>query len=218
VGSSAFRCGRVARSVSRRKAPRIGKAHAFHKVPAEPVSAASEPRHGLAKDGTIPTSKEEATGVSETVTAVAHEGRKRPRVALARPSKWGSRCEPRLPPASFASGGPSYPVPAARVFGLVSRSAKKDVSRERARAARLGTRAIPVQGRRKAPCADKESQRWEAAKYGCSSWNVSECRSRSDAPFDRDAQARYQARRETRGLARTNRTWRSDAQAATDSE
>jgi len=119
VGSSAFRCGRVARGVLRRKAPRIGKAHAFHKAPAEPVSAASEPQRGLAKDEPILTSKEEATGVPETVVAVAHEGRKRPRVSLARPSKWGSRCEPRLSPASFASGGPSYPVPASRVLGPV---------------------------------------------------------------------------------------------------
>jgi len=182
VGSSAFRCGRVARSVSRRKAPRIGKAHAFHKAPAEPVSAASEPQHGLAKDGPMLTSKEEATGVPETVVAVAHEGRKRPRVALARPSKWGSRCEPRLSPASFASGGPSYPVPAPRVLGLVKQE------REERRFAWTGTSRKAryesdshARGR-KAPCADKESQRWEAAKYGCSSWNVSECRSRSDAP------------------------------------
>jgi len=46
VGSSALRCGRVARWIQRWKAPRIGKAHAFHKAPAEPVLAASESRRG----------------------------------------------------------------------------------------------------------------------------------------------------------------------------
>jgi len=46
VGSSAFRCGRVARGSYRRKASRIGEAHAFHEAPAKPVLAASEPQRG----------------------------------------------------------------------------------------------------------------------------------------------------------------------------
>jgi len=88
MGSSAFRCGRVAWGVQRRKAPRIGKAHAFHRAPAEPVLAASEPRHGSSpKASPAPTSTEEATGVPEAVVTVAHEGRKRPRVTLVRSSK-----------------------------------------------------------------------------------------------------------------------------------
>jgi hypothetical protein len=44
------------------------------------------------------------------------------------------------PPASFASGGPSCPVLASRVFGLAKREREsRRYSRERARAARLGT-------------------------------------------------------------------------------
>jgi hypothetical protein len=75
-----------------------------------------------------------------------------------------------------------------------------------------------MQGRRKALCADKESQRWEAAKSRVLELECFGVQKSVGRTFDRDAQARYQARRETRGLARTNRTWRSDAQAATDSE
>jgi hypothetical protein len=72
---------------------------------------------------------EEATGVSETVMSVAHGGRKRPRASLARPSKWESRCEPRLSPASFASGGPSCPVLAESVFGPAKARARKETFR-----------------------------------------------------------------------------------------
>jgi len=59
-----------------------------------------------------------------------------------------------------------------------SGSAKEDVSRERARAARLGRSVIPARGK---PRTDHGSQRWETAKQGCSSWKGSECRSRSNA-------------------------------------
>jgi len=46
VGSFAFRRGRVARSIYRWKTSRVGKAHAFHEAPAEPVLAASGSRLG----------------------------------------------------------------------------------------------------------------------------------------------------------------------------
>jgi hypothetical protein len=45
---------------------------------------------------------------------------------------------------------------------------RKDVSRERARAARLGTSAAGERGCREAPL-EHRSQRWETAKLGCSS-------------------------------------------------
>jgi len=129
AGSFAFRCGRVARRRCRPKAPRIGKAHALHRAPAEPVLAASEPRCGDRNRDSTPTSSGEATGVSETVTANAPGGRQRPRAALARPSKWGSRCEPRLSPASFSSGGPSCPMPAPRVSGRAQPGSRKKTFR-----------------------------------------------------------------------------------------
>jgi len=85
------------------------------------------PSHGVepAQSGPTPTSEEEATGVSETIVTVSHEGRQRPRVTLVRSSKWGSRCEPRFSPASFASGGPSCPVPAPQVSGRAKREREK---------------------------------------------------------------------------------------------
>jgi hypothetical protein len=46
VGSFALRRGRVVRSIYRWKTSRVGKAHAFHEAPAEPVLAASGPTLG----------------------------------------------------------------------------------------------------------------------------------------------------------------------------
>jgi hypothetical protein len=60
---------------------------ACHKAPAEPILAAFEPQREIATTRLAPTSKKEATGVPETVTAIAIEGTQRPRAALARPSK-----------------------------------------------------------------------------------------------------------------------------------
>jgi len=63
------------------------------------------------------TSSEEATGVSEAVvTDSAAEENALARSPVRSP-KWESRRETRLSPASFASGGPSLPVPASRVLG-----------------------------------------------------------------------------------------------------
>jgi hypothetical protein len=44
-----FGAGGVRARVYRQKAPRIGKAHAFHEAPAEPILAASEPTHARSK-------------------------------------------------------------------------------------------------------------------------------------------------------------------------
>jgi len=62
-----LRRGRDARRDYRRKALRIGKAHAFHEAPAEPVSAAFEPPSGFEEKRTQAIGTEEATGVSEAV-------------------------------------------------------------------------------------------------------------------------------------------------------
>jgi len=65
--SFVLRYGRDARRDYRRKAPWIGKAHAFHEAPAEPVLAAFEPPSGFEEKRTQASGTEEATGVSEAV-------------------------------------------------------------------------------------------------------------------------------------------------------
>jgi len=62
-----LRRGRDARRDYRRKAPWIGKAHAFHEAPAEPVLAAFEPPSGFEEKRTQANGTEEATGVSEAI-------------------------------------------------------------------------------------------------------------------------------------------------------
>jgi hypothetical protein len=77
---SCFGAGEMRVRNYRRKAPWIGKAHAFHEVPAEPVSAAFEPPSGFEEKRTQANGTEEATGVPEAVGSISHGGRKRHRV------------------------------------------------------------------------------------------------------------------------------------------
>jgi hypothetical protein len=144
------------------------------------------PSHGVepAKSGPTPTSEEEATGVSETIATALHEGRQRPRVTLVRSSKWGSRCEPRFSPASFASGGPSCPVPAPQVSGRAKREREKWTFRVNEHEPRGSVRVRSPRGRPKGtPAWTKDRNAGKRRSSGCSSWIVSECRSRSDAPW-----------------------------------
>jgi len=144
------------------------------------------PSHGvgLAKSGPTPTSEEEATGVSETIATVAHEGRKRPRVTLVRSSKWGSRCEPRFSPASFASGGPSCPVPAPQVSGRAKREREKWTFRVNEHEPQGSERVrLPRKVAERHLAGIKGRSAGKRRSSGCSSWIVSECRSRSDAPW-----------------------------------
>jgi hypothetical protein len=64
--------------------------------------------------------------------------------------------------------------------------------------------------------ADQGSQRWEAAKSRVLELECFGVQKSVGRTFDRDALVSYQAHPDTRGLARTNRTRRSDALAATD--
>jgi len=87
---------------------------------------------------------EDATGVPEASVRFARDGVRRHRAGTVRVPKWELRRETRLSPASFASGGPEPPgalFPRLRTGG---ESREDYTSRERARAARLGTRASPV--------------------------------------------------------------------------
>jgi hypothetical protein len=65
--SFVLRRGRDARRGCRWKAPRIGKAHAFHEAPAEPILAASGTMCGFEEKRAHASGPEEATGVSEAV-------------------------------------------------------------------------------------------------------------------------------------------------------
>jgi len=103
-------------------------------------------------------------------------------------------------------------------WGEQSRSAKRDVSRERARVARLGTRVIPVWQPKGSFSRNEDhsagKRRWDTgARVG--TFRSAEV---DRTHRGRDDHGRYPAHTETRGLARTSRTWRSDAQAATDLE
>jgi len=115
---------------------------------------------------------------------VAHGGRKRPRVTLVRSSKWGSRCEPRFSPASFASGGPSCPVPAPQVSGRAKREREKWTFRvnEHEPQGSEGVR-LPRKVAERRFAGIKGRSAGKRRGSGCSSWIVSECRSRSDAPW-----------------------------------
>jgi hypothetical protein len=62
---SRFGARGVRARVYRQKALRIGKAHAFHEAPAEPVLAAFEPAHSVRRKANLGEGSEEATGVSE---------------------------------------------------------------------------------------------------------------------------------------------------------
>jgi hypothetical protein len=107
VISFMLRHGRDARGVYRRKTPWIGKAHAFHEAPAEPVLAAFETMRGVRRKANPHVESEEATGVSEGDRfSVSHSGRKRRRVSTDQSPKWEPRRESRFPPASFCTGRP----------------------------------------------------------------------------------------------------------------
>jgi len=116
------------------------------------------------------TSKEEATGVPEAIvrSGAAEENALARRIV--RLPKWESRRETRLSPASFASGGPSCPVPSSRVFGRAERRAEEDNSRERASSREARKRERAPQERReasrgfKARCAGK--RRSTSARVG----------------------------------------------------
>jgi len=115
--------------------------------------------------------------------------------------KWEPRRETRFSPVSFASGGPSLPVLFPRVFGRDERGAKEtDVSRGRARTARSGRRRAPAGAERL--LGIQGPLRWESAKYGCSSLNVSECRDRSDVPAIATPVGATKRTSDTRDLAR----------------
>jgi len=177
------------------------------------------PSHGvgLAKSGPAPTSEEEATGVSETIVTVSHEGRERPRVTLVRSSKWGSRCEPRFSPVSFASGGPSCPVPVPQVSGRAKRQREKWTFRVNEHEPRGSVRVrFPRKVAERHSRADQGSQRWETAKQRVLELDCFGVQKSVGRTLVRDARGRYPAHTDTRGLARTSRTRRSDAQATTD--
>jgi len=101
--------------------------------------------------------------VPEAVVAVARRGRKRPRVPFARPLKWGSRCEPRLPPASFASGGPSCLMSAPQVLGLVEEEREKRRFAWTSTSRKARYESDPRARGRKDLRVDSGSQRWESA-------------------------------------------------------
>jgi len=77
VVSFVLRRERDACGVYRRKAPWIGKAHAFHEAPAEPVLAASEQSSGFEEKRTQASGTEEATGVPEAVGLLDFTRRKK---------------------------------------------------------------------------------------------------------------------------------------------
>jgi len=147
----------------------------------------------------------------------AHEGRKRPRVTLVRSSKWGSRCEPRFSPASFAPGGPSCPVPAPQVSGRAKREREKWTFRVNEHEPRGSVRVrFPRKVAERHTRADQGSQRWETAKQRVLELDCFGVQKSVGRTLVRDARGRYPAHADTRGLARTSRTRRSDAQATTD--
>jgi len=142
--SFVLRRGRGARRVCRRKAPWIGKAHAFHEAPAEPVLAASEQTPGDSKKSEARrTARRRRQGCQRRSVSSSHGGRKRPRVNIDRSPKWESRREARFSPASFASDGPE-PTGACPARLRTSGGAReKRRSRERARSRKVPGREWP---------------------------------------------------------------------------
>jgi hypothetical protein len=107
-----------ARRDYRRKAPWIGKAHAFHEAPAEPVLAAFEPPSGFEEKRNQANGTEEATGVSEAVGTDFTRRKKTPPRESSSGRRSGSRAVKRDSPwpRSYRKA-PSQPVPASQVFG-----------------------------------------------------------------------------------------------------
>jgi len=86
--SFVLRRERDARRICRWKTLWIGKAHAFHEAPAEPVLAASEQASGIrrkAKPGARHGGGDR--GVRGGRESISHGGRKRPRVNIVRSPK-----------------------------------------------------------------------------------------------------------------------------------
>jgi len=82
--------------------------------------------HGFAKATRAPNDRGGGDrGVRDGRVVRARGKKTPPRPRFARSSKWESRCEPRLSPASFASGGPSCPVLAEWVSGPSQREREK---------------------------------------------------------------------------------------------
>lgn len=209
MGLSAFRCGQVARGSDRRKASRIGEAHAFHEAPAEPVLAAFEPQRGNRTRDPRSRARRRRQRCQRQAFRRARR-KKTPSRKRTDGCQSGSRAVKRDSPQPRSHrAAPSFPVPSPRVFGRAERGAKEDFSRERARAERLGTRASPA----RAPkgLTRISPLRWETTEHGCSSWNVSECRSRSDASPVATPVGATKRTSDTRDLARTKRRRRSDA-------
>jgi len=105
--SFVLRRGRDARRVCRWKAPWVGKAHAFHEAPAEPILAASEQASGIRRKANSGARHGGGDrGVRGGRSSISHGGRKRLRVSIVRSPKWESRREARFSPASFRIGRP----------------------------------------------------------------------------------------------------------------
>jgi len=86
--SFVLRRGRDARRVCRWKAPWVGKAHAFHEAPAEPILAASEQASGIRRKAN-PGARHGGgdRGVRGGRPSISHGGRKRHRVNIVRSPK-----------------------------------------------------------------------------------------------------------------------------------
>jgi len=219
AGSFVLRRERAARSDYRRKTSRIGKAHAFHEAPAEPVLAASGPTLGARRNAG--PDEREGGGDRDVrgarVRALSEEDNASRRATPGRQSenRVVKRGSPR--PRSHRAA-PSLPLHTSRVFGRARWARKETFRAYEHGAARLrdesDLRACAARLR-----AGFGSLRWETAKHECSSWkrfrsaNVDRTHRRSRRPRELPSDPA-----DTRDLARRKRRQAFDAQGGVEGE
>jgi hypothetical protein len=214
-----LRRGRDARRHYRRKALRIGKAHAFHEAPAEPVLAASEPQRGnRVTPAQANEKRRRRQGCQRRTDSTRARRKKTPSRTIDRAPKWETRREARFSPVSFASGGPEPPGACSARLRTGGGAREEDVREDEHGAARLRDESDPraIAERHRTGfghCAGK--RRSTSARVG----TVSECRNRSDASPVATPVGATKRTSDTRDLARRNRhhptRWRRRQRAKT---
>jgi len=140
---SCFGTGEVRAATADGRHPGSGMRTPFTRPPRNRSWRPSSQDMGLApKGGPRRRARRRRQGRQRRSVSFTRGGRKRRPARRYRAPKWEARREARFSPVSSASGGPSLPVPAPRVFGRAGERAKKTLARMSTEPRGSGTRAV----------------------------------------------------------------------------